>query len=52
MIRQDFAKWILTDLKEKQDPDAPVVKKSGFVLLDMPSAGIRDALVFLLKEDN
>ena len=54
MIRQDFAKRIVDHLKEKQDPDASFrhfVKKGGFALLDMPSAGIRDVLVVPLKQE-
>ena len=54
MIRQDFAERIVDHLKGKQDPDASFrhfVKKGGFALLDMPSAGIRDVLVVSLKEE-
>eukprot|EP00731_Ephydatia_muelleri_P035440 Em0124g10a len=54
VIRQDFAKRIVDHLKGKQDPDASFrhfVKKGGFALLDMPSAGIRDVLVVSLKEE-
>ena len=52
MIREDFAKRIVDHLKGKQDPDASFrVKKGGFALLDMPSAGIRDVLVVSLKEE-
>eukprot|EP00731_Ephydatia_muelleri_P025547 Em0017g630a len=54
VIRQDFAKRIVDHLKGKQDPDASFrhfVKKGGFALLDIPSAGIRDVLVVSLKEE-
>eukprot|EP00731_Ephydatia_muelleri_P021616 Em0014g207a len=54
VIRQDFAKRIVDHLKGKQDPYASFrhfVKKGGFALLDMPSAGIRDVLVVSLKEE-
>ena len=53
-IRQGFAKRIVDHLKGKQDSDASFrhfVKKGGFALLDMPSAGIRDVLVVSLKEE-
>eukprot|EP00731_Ephydatia_muelleri_P003055 Em0001g3055a len=51
---EDFAKRIVDHLKGKQDPDASFrhfVKKGGFALLDMPSAGVRDVLVVSLKEE-
>ena len=49
VIRQDFAKRIVDHLKGKQDRH--FVKKGGFALLDIPSAGIRDVLVVSLKEE-
>ena len=54
VIRQDFAKRIFDHLKGKQDPDTSFrhfVKKGGFALLDMPSAGIHDVLVVSFKEE-
>ena len=54
MIRQYFAKRIVDHLEGKQDPEASFrhfIKKGGFALLDILSAGIRDVLVVSLKEE-
>ena len=46
----ELYKRIVDHLKGKQDPDASFqhfCQKGGFALLDMPSAGICDVLVFI-----
>ncbi len=55
IVRESFARKIVNYLKgEQQDADKGFrhfVKKSGFELLDLPSVGIRDALVIRVKEE-
>ena len=54
MIRRQYAEEVTSYMKGGSDLDKNFrhnVKTSGFRLLDLPEAGIRDALVVKVKED-
>ena len=55
MIRKKVAQRFVNHLKGTPDVDGTfrhLVKKSGFALVDLQSVGIRDVLVFSVKEKN
>ena len=55
LIRQNYADRIVSFLKDgatEYDKDfRHLVKKSGFQLLDLPEAGLRDVLVVKISEE-
>ena len=54
VIHRGFSQRIIGYLKGTPDEDKAFrhfVKKSGFQLLDLPSAGLRDILVVPVKEE-
>ena len=55
VIRQQLADRIVRHIKNPGENDDKnfrhFVKKSGFELLDLPSLGVRDALVVKVKQD-
>lgn len=55
VIRRSLAKRIVGFLKNESDGGDKAfrhfVKKSGFQLVDLPAAGVRDVLVSAVKED-